>query len=145
LLREVSVAARTRLDRLVELRELQEQEALGALGRAQRDVAAARERLAARIDAAARDGRRPEDAALWALDDGARRRALQAVRAAEAEVGAALRVEEDARAAWTAAHNDTEAARRSAERKRAEARLDGERKERRAADEVASLRHGRER
>jgi flagellar export protein FliJ len=135
----------TRLDRLVELRELQEEEALAALGRAQRDVVAARDRLAARIDAAARDARRPEDAALWALDDGARRRALQAVRAAEGEVAAAMKKEAAARAAWTEAHADTEAARRSAERKRAEARRDGERKERRATDELASLRHGRER
>ena len=134
---------KTRLDRVVGLREQQEEETLAALGRAQRAEVDAGERLAEARERASADERRAGDAVLWALDDGARRRALQAVRFAEAAVEEALRAVAAAKARWTTAHQETEAARRGAERKRAEFRADEARKERKDADEVASQRHGR--
>jgi flagellar export protein FliJ len=134
---------KTRLDRLVRLRESAEEDALAATGRARRRVADAEERLAARRAAASADGRRAEDAVLWALDDGARRRAIQAVRAAEAEVAKLAKEAAAAQAALEAAHRDTEVARRAADRKRAELLAEAAKKERKAADEVAAQRFGR--
>ena len=106
--------------------------------------ALAGERHQALRAAAAADARREGDVSLWVLDEGARRRALQAVRSAEAELLAAEQAQERARVAWSDAHQDTEAARRGADRKRAEQRVDEDRRERRDADEVAARRHGRE-
>jgi flagellar export protein FliJ len=135
---------KTRLDRLVRLRESAEEDALAAVGRARQRVAEAEERLLARRAAAAADGRRAEDVALWALDDGARRRAIQAVRAAEADVAKVAKDAVAAQAALEEAHRKTEVARRAAERKRAELKAEAARKERRTADEVAAMRFGRE-
>jgi hypothetical protein len=137
------MAPKTRLDRVVGLRETTEEQALAALGKRQRETAAARELLAARRAAADADLRRAEDAVLWELDDGARRRALLAVRDAEAALARAEAAEAAARAAFQAAHQATEAARRGADRRRAELVAEEHRRERRRADEVAVLRHGR--
>jgi flagellar biosynthesis chaperone FliJ len=137
------MAPKTRLDRLVGLRETTEEQALAALGTRQRETVVARERLATCRDAAQADARRSEDAVLWALDDGARRRVLLALRNAEGALVAAERAEAAARAAFQAAHQATEAARRGADRRRAELVAEEDRRERRGADEVAALRHGR--
>jgi hypothetical protein len=115
----------------------------GARGARPPETAAARASLARCRAAAEADARRPEDAVLWALDDGARRRLLLAVRNAELALAAAERSEAAARAAFQAARQATEAVRRGADRKRSELVAEQDRRERRAADEIAALRHGR--
>jgi flagellar biosynthesis chaperone FliJ len=137
------MAPKTRLDRVVSLRETAEDQALAALGARQRETAAARERVADCRAAALADARRAEDAVLWALDDGSRKRLLLALKNAEAALAAAERVEELARAEFQARHQATEAVRRGADRKRSELVAEEDRRERRGADEVAALRHAR--
>jgi flagellar export protein FliJ len=132
--------AKTRLDRIVRLREREETDALVHLARAQAHLSAAHGRLQGAAAAAAADGRGPGQAALWDLDDAAHRRALQGLRAALGELDAAARKRDDARGEYAAARQDAEALRRAADRKRAEVAAEGARRERRAVDEVATLR-----
>jgi len=134
---------RTRLDRLVDLRERGEEDALAALGKAQVQLRAARERLAAAEAAARADGRARGSAAHFELEEAARRRLLQDVRAAAEAVAAAEKQEAAAADAYRAARQGAEAMRRAAERKRGELVAEAHRKERRAVDEVATLRFNR--
>ena len=138
------MAPRTRLDRLVWIRERREETALVALAGAEQRLVAARMELGRRAALAGCDARRVGDAALWELDDAAHRRALQAVKVAEGQVAAAASAREAARESWSTAHQGAEVVVRIAERKRAELRADAERRERRAADEVAVLRFARQ-
>lgn len=137
------MAPRTRLDRLVWIRERREETALVELAGAEQRLDSARTELGRRVAAAGTDSRCSGDAALWALDDAAHRRALQAVKLAEGQVQSAATAREVARQGWSAAHQGTEVATRIAERKRAEVRADAERRDRRNADEVAVLRFAR--
>ena len=134
------MAPRTRLDKVVELRGHAEDRATVALARARATVDHAHHRLDAAREVTARDGRGSGPVELWDLDERARRRALQAVRAAEADLAAARNDEARARQGWIEAHRDTEVVRRVQERKRAEIRGEHERLDRRAADELATLR-----
>lgn len=138
------MAPGTRLDRLVWIRERREETTLVVLAGAEQRLVAARAELLRRAAVAANDPRCCGDAALWDLDDAARRRALQAVKVAEGQVVAASGACDTARRTWSLAHQDTEAATRIAERRRSELRADAERRERRAADEVAVLRFARQ-
>lgn len=114
------------------------------LAGAERRLDSARTELCRRAAAAGTDSRRSGDAALWALDDAAHRRALQAVKVAEGQVEVAASAREAARQSWSAAHQGTEVAMRIAERKRVELRADAERRDRRSADELNCSRFHRE-
>lgn len=134
------MAPRTRLDRLVWIRERREESALTHLAGAEQRLVSARAELGRRAAVAGADARSSGNAALWDLDDVARRRALQAVKVAEGQVAAAASVRDAARQTWSSAHQGTEVATRICERKRSEIRADAARRDRREADEVAVLR-----
>jgi flagellar export protein FliJ len=131
---------KTRLDKLVMLREKEEGDALAHLGRARAQVQAARDRLERAVCAAQTDGRGHGRAALWQLEEAAHRRALQSLRAAQGEVSAAVERQESASSGYREARQDAETMRRAAGRMRAELKSHEARRERRAADEVATLR-----
>ena len=80
---------RTRLDRLVQLRERTEEGALSSLARARQVLGKAQDRLAGAISAARADHRRGADSAFWAVEEAAHGRALQDVGAARQEVSRA--------------------------------------------------------
>jgi len=131
---------RTRLDKLIRIREREEDEALADLARARAKLRAAHEKLATAVDAARADRRAPGAAALWELEEAVHRRALQAVRAVQGEVAQATRGQDAAQGEYLSARQDAEAVRRAAERKRGEIHQEAARKERRAVDEIATLR-----
>lgn len=131
---------RTRLDKVVQIRERAEDHALAGLGRARAAVESARERLAGAVQVTKLDSRRTGPVELWQVDELARRRALQAVRSAENELRKASEGEASARDGYVAARQDKEIVCRVRERRRAELVLELEKRERREADEVATLR-----
>ncbi len=131
---------KTRLDKVVQVRERTEDDALLGLARARVSVDRARERLARAVAVTQQDERAAGPAELWLVDDLARRRALQTVRVARTEVQQAVGVESGAKEGWTAAHRDTEVVRRAQERRRAEILVESERHDRRQLDELATLR-----
>ena len=114
------VEPKTRLDRLVQVRERGEDAALENLARAQSSLGRATERLAGLRQEARSDGRGRGAAQLWILEEAAHVRALHDVRNAEREVASAMKKEQQARVGYTAAHRDAEAARRVQEKKRTE-------------------------
>jgi flagellar export protein FliJ len=130
---------RTRLDRLVQLRERSEDGALANLARARQVLGRAQERLAGAVAAARADHRRAAEAALWAVEEAAHGRALQTVRAARLDVSQAAAGEAQARHGYAEARKQAESARRVAERKRAEILRERERAEARRLDEVGTL------
>jgi flagellar export protein FliJ len=134
------VSPPTRLDKLVHLREKQEDDALEHLARARASVQAAQVRLESAVRAARADGRDRGQAALWQLEEAAHRRALQIVRTAQGEVAAAVERQETATSGYREARQDAEVMRRAQGRKRAEIVQQQGRRERRAADEAATLR-----
>lgn len=131
---------KTRLDRLVNFRERSEESALQTLARAQssRDVAA--HNLAGLRSRAREDEREKGAAELWVLEEVAHLRALRQVQRAESDLAAALRKEQTARAGYTAAHRHAEVARKAQDKKRAEITAEREKRERKALDELATLR-----
>jgi len=134
------VVPKTRLDRLVQLRERTEDVALENLAHAQSSLGRAAARLAGFRQDARRDGRSRGAAEMWALEEGAHVRALQAIRTAERELAQAVRSEQQARVGYTTAYRSAEAIRRAQEKKRSEILGDTERREQRALDELATLR-----
>jgi len=134
------VPPKTRLDRLVHFRERSEETALQDLAQAQsrRDLAA-RTLAGLRLRARA-DERAPGAAELWVLEEVAHLRALRQVQRAEGELAAALRKEQVARAGYGVAHRNAEVVRKAQEKKRAEILAERERRERKALDELATLR-----
>lgn len=134
------MAPPTRVDKVVELRERAEDEALAGLARAQARVTSARERLDEAQAGTRRDGRAVGPVELWQLDELVHRRALQEVRAAEAALCDASRGEATARDGYTAARQEAQVVRRVQERRRAEILADAGRRERREVDEIATLR-----
>ena len=134
------VEPKTRLDKLVQVRERGEDTALENLARAQSSLGRATERLAGLRQEARTDGRSRGSAQLWVLEEAAHVRALHDVRTAEREVATALKKEQQARLGYTAAHRDAEVARRVQEKKRAEIRDEREKREQRSLDELATLR-----
>lgn len=134
------VEPKTRLDRLVQVRERGEDSALENLARAQSSLGKANERLAGLRQEARSDGRGRGNAQLWMVEEAAHVRALQDVRSAEKAVVAAQRSEQQARHGYAVAHRDAEAARRVQEKKRAEIRDEREKREQKALDELATLR-----
>ncbi len=134
------VEPKTRLDKLVQVRERGEDSALENLARAQTSLGRATERLAGMRQVARSDGRARGAAELWILEEAAHVRALQDVRGAEKELAQAVKREAVARIGYTAAHRDAEAARRVQEKKRTEIKDEQEKREQRSLDELATLR-----
>jgi len=131
---------RTRLDKVVQVRERAEDDALAGLARAQAAVGRARDRLALAVEATRQDDRCAGPVELWHLDEQAHRRALQAMRSAEKDVQRAAQGETSARGGYVAARQDKEIVVRVQERRRAEIVVEIEKRERRDADEIATLR-----
>jgi len=131
---------RTRLDRVVELRERAEDDALSRFASARSIAHDARERFARAVEATREDSRCAGPVELWQLDELTHRRALQVARAAENEALKATQGEAAARDGYVAAHQDKEVVQRAQARKRAEILSEVDRRERRAADEMATLR-----
>lgn len=131
---------KTRLDKLVNFRERSETSAMQTLARAQssRDVAA--KNLAGLRMRARADEREKGAAELWVLEEVAHLRALRQVARAESDLASAMRKEQTARAGYTAAHRNAEVARKAQDKKRAEITAEREQKERKALDELATLR-----
>jgi flagellar export protein FliJ len=134
------VGPKTRLDRLVQLRERTEDVALENLAHAQSSLGRASARLAGIRHEASRDGRARGAAEMWALEEGAHVRALQAMRTAERELAQAVRGEQQARAGYGKAYRNAEVIRRAQEKRRTEILDEAERRERHALDELATLR-----
>ena len=131
---------RTRLDKVVQIRERAEDDALCTLARAQVTLVDARERLTEAREATRADGRAAGPVELWQVDELSHRRALQLFRAAEGVLTKATSGEADARQGWTGAHRETEVVRRVQTRRVTEILDERERRERRDADEMATLR-----
>ena len=129
---------RTRLDKVVQVRERKEDSALDALVEARTATALARARLERAEEAARADSRARGPAELWQLDDLARRRALQLVRTAEQDLQRARQGEEVAREGYTTARQAREVVGRAQERRRTEIVSEIEKREQRATDEVAT-------
>lgn len=135
---------KTRLDRLVRLKERSAQGALANLAHARSSLGRAQQRRMGALAAARNDGRAPGEAALWVLEEAVHHRALQALKAAEGQLSAAADGERSALDAYGAAHRQADVVRRVAERRRAELARERERTDRRGLDELATLRfnHG---
>jgi flagellar protein FliJ len=135
----------TRLDKVVQIRERAEDDALAGLARARAAVESARDRLTEAAQAARRDTRRTGPVELWQVDELAHRRALQTLRAAESQVQQAARGEASARDGYVAARQEKQIVERVRDRRRAEIVLELEKRERRIADEIATLKFNRAR
>lgn len=134
------VLPKTRLDPLVKLRERSEERALRDLARARSTLGRATERLDGLREEAKADDRGRGAAELWALEESAHVRRLQAVRAAEGDLAQAVKGERAARAGYATAHRGAEAARRVQEKKRTQIVEDREKRAQKALDELATLR-----
>lgn len=130
---------KTRLDRLVGLRQRTEDGALFDLASARRALWSAQDRLAGAIRRSRADDRGSGDSALWVVEEAAHRRALQVARGARLDVSQAAASEAAAREGWVDAHREAEAVRRVADRKRAEHRKGLTRVETRQLDELGML------
>lgn len=130
---------KTRLDRLVTVRERTEEGALENLASAQSSLMRATQRLAGSREKARRDARGAGTAELWVVEEIAHVRTLQEVRAAEGALAEALGHERKARAGYVVAHRDAEAVRRVQEKKRTEILTDLGRREQKSLDELATL------
>jgi flagellar protein FliJ len=130
---------KTRLDRLVQLRERGEDTALENLAHARSSLGRAAERLAGLRQDARSDGRRRGAAELWVVEESAHVRALHAVRAAERDLALAVKREQAARSGYTSAHRTAEVVRRAQGKKRAEISEERERRDQRELDEAATL------
>jgi flagellar export protein FliJ len=134
------VEPKTRLDKLVEVRERGEDSALRNLAHAQTSLGRATDRLAGLRQEARSDGRGRASADLWIVEEAAHVRALRDVRSAERDVAQALSGEQLARTGYLAARQQAEVVRRVQEKKRSELRADRDRREQRSLDELATLR-----
>jgi flagellar export protein FliJ len=138
---ECEMVPKTRLDRLVQLRERTEDTALENLARAQSSLGRAAARLAGLRQEARSDGRvAPMPADLLVFEEHAHVRALQALRSAERELAGAMRKEQIARAGYVAAFKSAESMRKVQVKKQDELAGEWERQERKAEDELATLR-----
>jgi len=134
------VAPRTRLDKVVQVRERAEDAALVGLARAREQVERAQCRLSSAVEASQRDARAVGPVELWQLEELQHRRALQAVRTAQHEVQRAAQQEAQALDGYSSARRGTEIVRRVQERRRAEILGEMEKRERKEIDEIATLR-----
>ncbi len=131
---------RTRLDKVVELRERHEEAALMLFAEARSCSGRARDRLASAVAATRVDARSLGPVELWQADELARRRALQAVRSAEGELAKAVADEGVALDGYTVARQSRRAVGRAQEKKQGEILGELDRKERLGQDELATMR-----
>jgi flagellar export protein FliJ len=136
---------KTRLDRLVQLRERTEDGALSNLARARQALGRAQEQLAGAVAGARADHRDAADSAFWVVEEAAHGRALQAVRTARQDVSRAAAGEAAARHGYAEARREAESARRVADRKRTEILKGMARVESRRLDELGTLAFNRAR
>jgi flagellar biosynthesis chaperone FliJ len=134
------VPPKTRLDRVVTVRERSEESALQNLAHAQTGVSGASSRLAGLRQVAREDRRSTGTAELWVLEELGHLRSLQQVQKAEGALAQALRQEQTARAGYTAAHRSAEIVRRAQDKKRVEILGEREKDERKGLEELATLR-----
>jgi flagellar export protein FliJ len=137
---EPTLPPKTRLDRLVTFRERSEESALETLARAQSSRDRASRTLAGLRQQSREDEREKATAELWVMEEVAHLRTLRQVARAETDLAAALRKEQTARAGYSAAHRNAEVARKAQDKKRAELVAEHEKRERKALDELATLR-----
>ena len=131
---------KTRLDRLVQVRERGEDAALRSLAVAQTTLGRASDRLTSSRALSRSDGRGRSGAADWMVEEAAHLRALQDVRNAERAVAQAIGQERAAREGYLDAHQRAEAVRKAQEKKRTEIKTDRSTREQRGYDELATLR-----
>ncbi len=113
-------ASKTRLDRVVWLRQRTEDGALNLLATARQVLGLAQDRLAGAIRDSRADYRDQDDSAFWVVEEAAHRRALQVASSARLDVSRAAAGEAVARDGYGKAHRDAESVRRIADRKRDE-------------------------
>ncbi len=128
------------MDKVVWLRERAEDGALETLARARAEVDRAREQVDRALEDAERDRRRAGPVELWVIDDDGHRRAVQTLHAAQRQARHAEQAELVARDGYTAARQETLAVRRVQEKRRAEQLDEVRRRDRRALDELATIR-----
>lgn len=136
----MAVGPRTRMDKVVWIRERTETAALKDLARARAESDRADHRVTEATQAARSDQRAAGPAELWQVDDAAHVRALVALRVARAEAERAQEQEASARDSYTAARQRVRTVRRVQERRRAEIAGEDRKRERRDLDEIATLR-----
>ncbi|HTT69762.1 MAG TPA: hypothetical protein VMG32_00960 [Anaeromyxobacteraceae bacterium] len=129
---------RTRLDKVVQVRERKEDGALSALAEARAATELAAGRLSRAREVAKADRRAKGPVELWQVDELARRRALQGVKAAEQDLLRAKEGELAARDGYVEARKAREVVGRIQERRRAEIVADLEKRDQRGTDEVAT-------
>ena len=137
---EPTLPPKTRLDRLVNVRERSEESALQTLARARGNREQVAQRLAGLRQRAHLDGRGPGAAELWVLEEFAHLQTLRQVQRAEGDLADAVRKEQTATVGYTTAHRSAEVVRRAQGKKRQELTTERERHERKAIDELATLR-----
>jgi len=130
---------KTRLDRLVQLRERSEDRALSNLARAREILGRAQQSLSRAVAAASADNRAEADAAQWAVEEAAHARALQTVHRERGQVTQAAAGEAVAREGYVSARQQAESARRVAERKRADILRGLAKADARRLDEIGTM------
>jgi len=136
---------KTRLDRLVQLRERSEDRALSNLAKAREVLGRAQQVLSRAAAAAQADHRGKGHAAQWDVEEAAHVRALQSLRHARGEVSQAAAGEAMARQGYVEAHTQAESTRRVAERKRAEIVRERAKADTRRLDEIGTVAFNRDR
>ncbi len=129
---------KTRLDKVVAVRERKEEAALAHLARARATLEKAHQELAGAIEKSKSDARGPAQAEYWQLEEAAHARALEALRSARQQLASAATSESEARTGYVAAHREAQAVRRAAERKRSELRTAAEKTDQKQTDELAT-------
>ncbi|HVP68870.1 MAG TPA: hypothetical protein VMT17_16585 [Anaeromyxobacteraceae bacterium] len=136
---------KTRLDKLVQVRERSEDRALSNLAKAREVLGRAQESLSRAAALASADHRATSHAAHWEVEEAAHVRALQVLRAARTDVTQAAAGEALARAGYVEARKAAESARRVADRKRAEMLRGLAKADARRLDEIGTLAFNRDR
>jgi flagellar export protein FliJ len=137
------MAFKTRLDKLVKIRDRAEEAAMQVLARARAGTLRAEDELARARAQAAADERCAGTVARWQDADAARTRALTDVKKAVALVLEAQAAEEGARVSLSQAHRMAEVVRRAAESKCQQMSRAADRAERKVLDELATIQFGR--
>jgi flagellar biosynthesis chaperone FliJ len=136
---------KTRLDRLVRLRERAEESGKVALGRARQATLQAAALLERARERTLVDDRRASIAARWQDSEVARARALALVRVAESSLRDAQDRERETRLDYEKAHREAEVVRRVAQARRDTMEREADRAERKLLDELAGLQFERDR
>jgi len=136
---------KTRLDRLVQLRERSEDKALANLAKAREVLGRAQQALSRASVAAKADHRGKGHAAQWDVEEAAHVRALQSLRAARGAATQAAAGEDVARQGYVEARSKAESTRRVAERKRAEILRERAKTDTKRLDEIGTLAFNRDR